>query len=109
MLNRPIKESDAVFACCVDVPGGGRTFHLAQKEVEVYNRDPDAYAAGLLGLTKDEYLEWVSLDGYALCGEQTKAGRPCCGILSAHYNPIEWKNTHRQLACYSHGGGRANV
>src|SRR6266403_1297790 len=97
-LNRPLSEEDAIWECNLLRPGGGHTAYLSRTDMDAYNRDPDPFAAGLFGLTKDEYREWVTNDGMALCGERTKSGRQCRSILSAPLTPIEWKKTHRQLA-----------
>jgi hypothetical protein len=110
MLNRPITELEPLFECEILHPGGSRPAYLSREEVEVYNRDPDAYAAGLFGLTKDEYVQWVTKDGNALCGERTKSGRQCNSTVSAPPTAAEWKKTHRQSACHAHSnkGGRVN-
>lgn len=89
-------------------------------EVELFKKDPDAFAAKFFGLSKADYLEWNELDGEPLCCALTKSGRECKGRV-AHWRIEEqrelrrktyrvdgpdyaasWKTLHRQYPCSLH-------
>ena len=84
--------------------GVPRTLHLDQDELAEYLADPDLFAAEYLGLTIDQYREWIALEGAALCGERTKAGHPCRSVVKYCDDPAEWLELHRSVACVNHGG-----
>jgi hypothetical protein len=100
-------EVTVVRYICIATPGGVRTIHLdpADERTARYRADPDQFAADEVGLSKDEYREWVALDGMALCGERTKSGALCKNLISRiQLSAKDWKARHRQGACHSHGG-----
>jgi hypothetical protein len=100
--NNPIKPS---WIANVAVPGGGQNFFLDEEEAAAYNNDPDGYAAKLVGLTKMEYLQWVDLDGAALCAHRTKGGDLCRNNVGGfQLKAKEWKARHRKWTCATHGG-----
>lgn len=89
----------------IRIPGGTEQVDLTEEQAEEYRRDPDGYAGSCYGLTRDEYREWIDLDGTAYCGERTKTGKLCGNVvskgqLSAHH----WRDQHRSVCCTTHGG-----
>ncbi len=67
--------------------------------------DPDSFAAKYFGLSLDQYIEWIDVNGCALCGCKTKKGKPCRGVVVGRpMRASEWKATHREMACFVHGG-----
>jgi len=105
-------EMPAVFQVPVRTPWGCTSIFMTIPEIEKYNADPDAYAAAHFGLSVSEYVEWIELEGVALCGEKTRKGHPCKAWLAgSRPGPIveqarQWKATHREFACPAHGGPR---
>lgn len=89
---------------CIDRPGGGETLYLDQNELVEFDRDPEAFAARYYGFADvDPYREWVTLDGTALCGEQTKSGKLCRNSIShIQLRAADWKALHRTRPCTVH-------
>jgi hypothetical protein len=89
----------------VACPGGWNRIEIDFDDVPGFNNDPDAYAAAHFNLTRDEYREWVALDGTPWCGCMTKTGRPCKNFVGRiQHRAAEWKQKHRRLACKAHKG-----
>jgi hypothetical protein len=87
----------------VRVPGGANDIYLDEEQLELYNKDPDAYAGAHVGLSKVEYIEWVEIDGAALCSNRTKTGDLCRNATGRiQQRPADWKATHRKAQCSSH-------
>jgi hypothetical protein len=45
--------------------------------MQEFKADPDLFAARYFRLSREDYLEWIDLDGNALCSERDKSGQPC--------------------------------
>jgi hypothetical protein len=103
-INQPIQDAEATYVVCVRRPAGAMTLFLSADELAEYNTDPDLFAAKEFNLGKSEYIEWVRLDGTALCGERTKSGRQCRNSVGggSQLDAGEWKEKHRQIACSTH-------
>jgi hypothetical protein len=102
-LNGPFYETG------VTTPCGGCTLWLSENEAREFKADPDLYAAHYLGLTKEEYLEWIRLEGAALCSERTKSGAQCRAVVSYHPDEaMQWKQRHRMIPCKAHRGREQN-
>lgn len=104
MINDP---SSIINVLSVNVarPGGGKDIYIAPADIVLYLRDPDGFAAEHFGLTKLEYIEWVTLDGAALCAARKRGGDLCRNVVSsAQLDPVEWKKRHRRGCCHAHGG-----
>lgn len=71
-----------------------------------YDADPDGYAALYFGLSRDAYVEWITLSGQALCGATTAKGNPCQQGLGTGtgLNAETWMGLHRNAYCKAHGG-----
>ena len=107
-LNTPC-EAYTVYEICVRAPAGARTFPVDAAEASRYNADPDGWAAEEFGLSREEYLEWVRLDGQPLCAGRNRFGRACrCSVGRVQFDAGPWKERHRRLFCYAHGGELAN-
>jgi hypothetical protein len=94
---------------CMAAPGGGHTIGLTAGEASTYDSHPDSFAAQHFGLTIDQYREWVRLDGAALCGATTRAGKPCGCILGNQLDASDWARRHRKEFCHSHLGVQADA
>jgi hypothetical protein len=104
-VNKPITNAVFLTEICFRNTGGGTSKFVTADELERFNRDPDSYAASELGMTVDEYREWIALGGMALCGGTTKAGRYCSTSLAGMgLNPADWRAIHREDYCKQHGG-----
>jgi hypothetical protein len=94
--------------CCANVriPGGGRDIWFGESAADEFKADPDRFAAREFGLTKEEYLEWIRLEGAALCSERTKTGAQCRAVVGcfSQWDPTEWKQYHRLVPCKAHRG-----
>ncbi|RXH41079.1 hypothetical protein [Bradyrhizobium zhanjiangense] len=74
-------------------------------DAERYRRDPDAFAAEHFGLTKEQYREWVVVEGYPLCGTApTESGLCPERVGGCGCGPDEWKRLHRNRLCSIHSG-----
>jgi hypothetical protein len=84
-------------------PLGDHDIWLGEDQLDEYRADPDLFVARELGVTKEEYLEWMKLGGAALCGARTKAGQPCRAVI-AYFDssPTGWKKYHRNALCHVH-------
>jgi hypothetical protein len=106
-INNPVAEDDCFWEVSLQTPGcGGGALFLGRKEVDRYNADPDGYAATHFGFaTSDEYREWVSIDGAALCSERTRSSEMCRNAISRiQLHSDEWRRRHRLAPCSIHGG-----
>jgi hypothetical protein len=80
---------------------------LDPSEAEIFNRDPDAYAASVYRLTKDDYRAWVDANGLPMCGCRTRKGTMCPNVVGKyhpHLSPDEWMARNRRHACAAHRG-----
>ena len=103
-INKPIDPNDCAYLVCLEHPCGGETLEIGRRELDTYNADPDRYAAKHFGFaTADEYREWIETNGTPLCSERTKSGHPCRQMVSrGQLDPAEWKQLHRNVACWMH-------
>ena len=102
---RTINTGKVEYAANLVTPWGSGTVVLTEQQVSDYQRDPDGFAAAHFGLTRDEYREWLELDGAAKCGAKTKAGKPCDNFISrTQLDSQKWKALHRSEYCPTHGG-----
>jgi hypothetical protein len=72
--------NDPHVRCIVQVhsPGGWHKIVFDMDQMEEFKADPDLFAARYFRLSREDYyLEWIDLDGNALCGERDKSGQPC--------------------------------
>ena len=81
--------------------------------IQEYIRDPQAFAAKTLGVSKIDYLSWVACAGVPLCGGRTARGRECRGVIKHAGLPVDadpvgspkaWLALHRNGFCSIHGG-----
>ena len=64
------------------IAGPNRNIWFEDREqFEEYSRDPEAWSAKYVGLSVEDYREWIRLKGRALCGATTKGGKPCRTIV----------------------------
>lgn len=82
--------------------GGSETIELSDKEAELFNADPDAFAANREGLSVEEYADWIEVGCVALCAGQTKTGKPCAVQVAGMSDARSWKAKHRVLFCSAH-------
>jgi hypothetical protein len=64
-----------------------------------YNSDPDGWAAAYFGLTREQYYEWVTSEGSALCGH-AGCNNKIPGPMQREAD--EWKQLHRHALCKRH-------
>jgi hypothetical protein len=106
-INEPINPTDVTYIVCLRTVGGGETLFLGRRELDQYNRDPDAFAARHFGL-KDvaEYHEWIASNGTSLCSERMRNGKLCSNQIGMrHERGLQyWREHHRTEPCRSHGG-----
>jgi len=89
------------------IAGPNRNIWFEDREqFEEYSRDPEAWSAKYVGLSVEDYREWIRLKGRALCGATTKGGKPCQSVVAWPLDgeAAEWKALHRKVACKAHGG-----
>src|ERR1700730_9284600 len=96
-----------IITVSIDAPVAGcGGFQMDEDEYADFERrvarDRDGTLAGLFGLSPDEYLEWLAVDGDALCNRLTKQRKPCRGIVCHHAEPAVWRSRHRQEPCAAH-------
>ena len=105
-INSPIELDQIAFEKQVRAPGGAANLYLMLADVEEFNKAPDVWAARHFGLSVDEYLEWVELEGVPLCGAKTRTGSLCRNMISGgiQRRASEWKEAHRSDYCAVHGG-----
>ena len=97
----------ALWIANVSRPGGKENIYLAEADVPKYNADPDGFAAANFGLSKLEYIEWVSCDGAPLCRHRVKTGDLCRNATGRiQLGPAEWRANHRKFVCASHNPAR---
>lgn len=93
------------FVVSVRVPGGGETVAVPSSSVAQYVDDPQGFAAKHFGVTKEQYLLWVEMDGLPQCGATTKNGARCKnGVSGGSQRSIaEWLHLDGDY-CAVHGG-----
>jgi hypothetical protein len=80
-----------------------QVLYLSENEAAQYNADPDAYVAREVGLTKDEYREWIHLGGQAMCGHRLKTGKLCGnGASGLQLDAETLKRRHPVARCHCH-------
>jgi hypothetical protein len=100
-----INDGKVSLVASLVTPPGAEQVVLTNEQADEYRRDPDGFAAAYFGLTRDDYREWLELDGGALCGATTKAGKLCSHMVSkTQLSAREWKERHRSEYCTTHGG-----
>jgi hypothetical protein len=101
MLN-PRSSAGEVYLVCIAHYCGGETIDLGSaEELARYNSDPDGWAAAYYGLTREQYHEWIALEGMALCGHAGCNNR-VPGRMA--HDADRWKQVHRHAGCKYHGG-----
>ena len=100
-------QAYALWIANVSRPGGAENIYLDDADVPKYNADPDGFAAAHYGLSKLEYIEWVSCDGAPLCRHRTKTGDLCRNMTGrVQMKAADWRGRHRQFYCASHDPAR---
>jgi hypothetical protein len=85
------------------VCGGGHDMYLNESEYAEYRKDPDAYVARDMGFEdKEEYYEWLRLNGAARCGCVTNKGKPCRNLIGFQMEPADWRKAHDYWPCGTH-------
>lgn len=97
-------EAFSVWIAEVVVVGGVERLQLSDEEAATFNADPDAFAAKHVGLSGEDYAEWIELEGCPRCGGRTKSGAPCRMQVAGMSDAAVWKAKHRKLYCANHGG-----
>lgn len=106
-VNQKVSPADRIYYVQVEDVCGAAEMYLDGHELEQYNADPDAYAAGFFGLTKEQYLEWLNLQGTPLCAATTRKGKPCKSVIRGfQLPPKDWLALHRNEYCWVHGGAQ---
>ena len=87
----------------VDAPGGGYTLQIRETEIEKYKADRIGYVASVFGMNREEYAEWVDLDGAVMCCGVTVSGRRCRNISKIQYGSRQWLDLRRSgWRCHIH-------
>ena len=103
MIN-DIYEADEAYEVCIAHYCGGETIDLGSaEELARYNSDPDGWAAAYYGLTREQYHDWVALEGRALCGHAGCDNR-VRGRMGMAHAAADWKQLHRRAMCKHHSG-----
>lgn len=93
-------EPEIVYRVSLAHPCGGEILSLAnQQQLDVYNANPDLFAARHFGFeTTDEYREWLEFAGTPLCNVHT-----CFNAIgSEQLDSAEWRKLHRSAPCSVH-------
>lgn len=61
---------------------GGSTVVLEPSDVGAFLRDRDQWVADSLGVSKQQYLDWIESGGTPRCGATTKEGHRCKNYVS---------------------------
>jgi hypothetical protein len=81
---------------------------LQPDQARAYLEDPVGVIAARVGLTREEFHDWMSSEGSVRCSEITTQGRACkCLVrgLSSHLPLDRWKEAKdRGGYCSAHGG-----
>ncbi len=105
-----IANAGIAFVATVRIPGGGETVVVPSNSVVEYVADPQGFAARHFGVSKEQYLLWVEMDGMPQCGATTKNGPRCKnGVSGGSQRSIEeWLRLDGGY-CAVHGGDGANT
>ena len=100
-----LEASGVSLVAKIRVPWGSQKVIIDLKDIELFVADRDAGAAKCLGVTLDEYHEWIESGGGPRCGALTKSGKRCRNPVSGGIHmPIEkWKSLNGDR-CAVHGG-----
>ena len=100
------QKATKVYIVNIAVPGGGsQEFLHSDEQAELWDADPDAYAAKLVGLTLAQYLLWIDTDGTPLCGAMTSSGKLCKNQVGVgQQGASAWLHNHHRSKCHAHGG-----
>jgi hypothetical protein len=93
----------------LEAVGGGRTFELMPRDIELFRADQEAWEAKAWGVSKDAYRAWKQAGGFPQCVGNTTAGRRCRnGVANAlghggMVDPPEFEELEGGY-CHLHGG-----
>lgn len=102
---RALAEAGVVFCVNIPTPSGGVHETLSPNEAELYLSDREQIHARLLGLTVQEYREWLSMEGEIRCSAINSNGFRCKNLLSGgmRTDAKQWKRDQGGY-CAIHGG-----
>ncbi len=100
-----LAQAPIEFVGRIAAPGGVTTIFLKAEEPENFCKDPEGYFALQNGATKEEYLQWVEIDGEPRCGATTLKGTRCANMVSGgiQLNLDRWLQEEGGF-CQVHGG-----
>lgn len=94
----------------VEIPsiGGFRTFFISPTQAaKLISQEKQAVYGELLGLSRDEYVEWYHSQGSVYCSGHTKSGTRCRNTIigATSLQPPAWlKQREEGGYCSTHGG-----
>jgi len=94
------------FTVEVKTPAGVHNVELQPEDVLAYIEDPDSVSAKYLGLTGEQYAQYLSDEGMIICAARTKSGRRCKNIVEGPIgiHPHKWLSRQGEVCTlHSHG------
>lgn len=85
---------------------GSDDLMLNRAQAEEYNKDPDAFSAKHIGITKQQYLDWVEHGPELQCVGTTKAGKRCQRGDLCMGGVKDWVEMSERYLCPSHRKAR---
>src|SRR5688572_22324209 len=71
----------------VMAPGGANNFEITHEQAMAAMADDLGFAAGLFGLSKAQYLEWLACNGRPYCAYQFADDHHCRNQVRAELDP----------------------
>jgi len=105
-LIQKLASEGTTFLVTCPSPGGIAQLVASPEDVLLLLQDPVAAKAKLNGVSKQEFLGWLS-DGFNVyCAATTKKARPCRGIVVGgyHVSATKWVQLQGQY-CPAHEDG----
>lgn len=100
-----VADAGIAFGANIRVPGGGRNILLKVDDLEDFVTDEVGFSARFFGVSKEQYLEWLRLDGAVQCSAKTKSGERCRHFVSGggQMDIKDWLAKNGEY-CAVHGG-----
>lgn len=106
-LLRALVDAGCKLAVYGPALGGGRTAVTTPGQALRLLEDKNEIYGELVGLSRTNYIEWVSSQGSVYCSAKTRKGDRCRNTVvgATQLEPAAWKTTYEASGyCATHGG-----
>lgn len=106
-LLKALEQAGCQLAVSVPVLSGARTIVANPEQALRLLQDRQAVYGELMGLTRTEYVEWLSSEGSVYCSATTQKGNRCRNAIAGAtlLEPAAWKAVCESGGyCAVHGG-----